>query len=207
MFHSLRFALTLFGLGLSWADVALAQRIAIDPERAAQQTAVLVEETTKLGQLQSFESGLREVLRQQQALREIIGASVVPDIHPATPVIAGSTPRVAPSLSSLLVSSSPADKIYADHRQTDTDNRAALAVIWKKTQILIPPNQPMNQAQLVNLRLQFDAQTAQAKLISTAQAADTARAKVLLLTHALAERTAVADRARNQRILQLGFSP
>ncbi len=207
MIRSLRFALTLFGLSLSWAHIALAQRIAIDPERAAQQTAVLVEETTKLGQLQSFESGLREVLQQQQTLREIIGAPVVPNIRPATPTIATGTPRISPSLSSPVVSSSPADKIYADHRQTDIHHRAALAAIQTQTEILVPLNQPMNQAQLVNLRLQLDAQTAQAKLISTAQAADTARTKVLLLTHAVAERTEVADRARNQRILQLGFSP
>ncbi len=51
------------------------------------------------------------------------------------------------------------------------------------------------------------AQTAQAQLVSSAQAADMARAKILLLTHAVAERTEIADRARNQRILQLGFSP
>jgi len=205
--RSLRFALTLFGLSLSWAHIALAQRIAIDPERAAQQTAVLVEETTKLGQLQSFESGLREVLQQQQTLREIIGAPVVPNIRPATPTIATGTPRISPSLSSPVVSSSPADKIYADHRQTDIHHHAALAAIQTQTEFLVPPNQPMNQAQLVNLRLQLDAQAAQAKLISTALAADTARTKVLLLTHAVAERTEVADRARNQRILQLGFSP
>ncbi|MBL9187482.1 MAG: hypothetical protein JNK23_08405 [Opitutaceae bacterium] len=207
MIRSLRFALTLFGLSLSWAHIALAQRIAIDPERAAQQTAVLVEETTKLGQLQSFESGLREVLQQQQTLREIIGAPVVPNIRPATPTIATGTPRISPSLSSPVVSSSPADKIYADHRQTDIHHHAALAAIQTQTEFLVPPNQPMNQAQLVNLRLQLDAQAAQAKLISTALAADTARTKVLLLTHAVAERTEVADRARNQRILQLGFSP
>lgn len=207
MIRSLRFALTLFGLSLSWAHIALAQRIAIDPERAAQQTAVLVEETTKLGQLQSFESGLREVLQQQQTLREIIGAPVVPNIRPATPTIATGTPRISPSLSSPVVSSSPADKIYADHRQIDIHHHAALAAIQTQTEFLVPPNQPMNQAQLVNLRLQLDAQAAQAKLISTALAADTARTKVLLLTHAVAERTEVADRARNQRILQLGFSP
>ena len=65
----------------------------------------------------------------------------------------------------------------------------------------------MNQAQLVNLRLQLDAQTAQARLVSSAHAADTARSKVLLLTRAVAERSEVSDRARNQRILQLGFSP
>ncbi|MDP3072676.1 MAG: hypothetical protein Q8N18_20445 [Opitutaceae bacterium] len=201
------FAFVILFLSSSCAHVALAQRIAVDPARAAQQTLVLVEETTKLGQIQSFESGLREVLRQQQTLREIIGAPVVPDIRPATPAIAGGTSRIAPSLSSPVIFSSTADKIYADYRQTDAHHRAALTVIRTQTEILVPPNQQMNQAQLVNLRLQLEAQTAQARLVSSAQAADTARAKVLLLTHAVAERSEVADRARNQRILQLGFFP
>lgn len=201
------FAFAILCLSSSCAHVALAQRIAVDPARAAQQTLVLVEETTKLGQLQAFESGLSKILRQQQTLREIIGAPVAPDIHPSSPAIAGGTSRIAPSLSSPVIFSSTADKIYADYRQTDAHHRATLAVIRTQTEILVPPNQQMNQALLVNLRLQLEAQTAQAKLVSTTQAADTARTKVLLLTHAVAERSEVADRARNLRILQLGFSP
>lgn len=200
-------AFAILCLSSSCAHVALAQRIALDPERATQQAAVLVEETAKLGQLQTFESGLREVLRQQKALCEIIGTPGMPDIHTASTTIASGTPRLSPTLSSSVDSSSPADKIYADHRQIDTHHRAALAVIRTQTEILVPSSMPMNQAQLLNLRMQLDAQTAQAQLVSSAQAADMARAKILLLTHAVAERTEIADRARNQRILQLGFSP
>lgn len=201
------FAFAILCLSSSCAHVTLAQRIAIDPARAVQQAAVLVEETTKLGQLQTLESGLSKILRQQQTFHEIIGVPVVPDIHPTSPTIAAGTLRISPSLSSPVISSSKADKVYADYRQTDTDHRAALASVRIQTEILVPPNQPMNQAQLVNLRLQLDAQTAQARLVSSAHAADTARSKVLLLTRAVAERSEVSDRARNQRILQLGFSP